>query len=45
MLLENHKILNMPELGHSFKVTAEGGPSGTTPLYEQSKCWPKHICE
>ena len=35
----------MPELGHSFKVTKEGGPSGTTPLYEQSMCWPKHICE
>ena len=34
-----------PELGHSFKVTKEGGPSGTTPLYEQSMCWPKHICE
>jgi hypothetical protein len=34
-----------PELGHSYKVNAEGGPKGTTPLFEQSLCWPKFVCE
>ena len=32
-----------PELGHSFKVTKEGGVKGTIPLYRQSKCWPEFI--
>ena len=34
-----------PELGHSYKVTKEGGVEGTKPLYEESMCWPKFICE
>ena len=34
-----------PELGHSYKVTKEGGVGGTKPLYEESMCWPKFICE
>ena len=34
-----------PELGHSYRVTKEGGVEGTTPLYENSLCWPKFICE
>ena len=33
-----------PEYGHKFKVTGTGGPSNTEPLYEESKCWPNHIC-
>ncbi len=34
-----------PELGHLYKVTGEGGPGKTTPMFEQSLCWPKFICE
>ena len=33
-----------PEYGHKFKVTGTGGPSNTKALYEESKCWPSHIC-
>ena len=33
-----------PEYGHSYKVTVPGGPSNTKPLFEESKCWPSHVC-
>lgn len=33
-----------PELGHLYKVIGEGGPENTKPLFEESKCWPSHIC-
>jgi len=33
-----------PEFGHLYKVTGEGGPENTKPLFEESKCWPSHIC-
>ena len=33
-----------PENGHLYKVTGEGGPENTKPLFEESKCWPSHIC-
>jgi len=34
-----------PENGHHYKVVAPGGPENTTPLFENGKCWPSHICE
>ena len=34
----------IPEYGHMFKVTGEGGPENTKPLFEDSKCWPSYIC-
>ena len=37
-------MMYKPEFGHKFKVTGKGGPSNTKPLYEESKCWPSHIC-
>ena len=36
--------MNIPEYGHQYKVTLPGGPSNTKPLFEESKCWPSHIC-
>ena len=33
-----------PEYGHRYKVVAPGGPENTTPLFENGKCWPNHIC-
>jgi len=36
--------MNFPEYGHSYKVTLPGGPENTKPLFEESKCWPSHIC-
>ena len=33
-----------PEFGHLYKVIGEGGPENTKPLFEESKCWPSHIC-
>ena len=33
-----------PEFGHLYKVIGEGGPGNTKPLFEESKCWPSHIC-
>ena len=33
-----------PEYGHSYKVISPGGPSNTKPLFEESKCWPSHVC-
>ena len=33
-----------PENGHLYKVIGEGGPENTKPLFEESKCWPSHIC-
>ena len=33
-----------PEYGHIYKVTGEGGPENTIPLFEESKCWPSYIC-
>ena len=33
-----------PEFGHLYKVTGEGGPENTKPLFEESKCWPSFIC-
>jgi hypothetical protein len=34
----------IPENGHRYKVVAPGGPENTTPLFENGKCWPSHIC-
>ena len=34
----------IPEYGHMYKVIGEGGPENTKPLFEESKCWPSHIC-
>ena len=34
----------IPEYGHSYKVTAPGGKENTKALFEESKCWPSHIC-
>ena len=34
-----------PEYGHLYKVTKEGGLGGTTPMFNDGKCWPKFICE
>ena len=35
----------VPEYGHSYKVTRPGGKENTKALFEESKCWPSHICE
>jgi hypothetical protein len=35
----------IPEYGHLYKVTKEGGLGGTTPLFDDGLCWPKFICE
>ena len=37
-------IVYKPEYGHKYKVTGEGGPSNTEPLFEPSTCWPSFIC-
>jgi hypothetical protein len=34
----------IPEYGHSYKVTLPGGKENTKALFEESKCWPSHIC-
>ena len=34
----------IPEYGHMYKVTGEGGPENTKPLFEESECWPSFIC-
>jgi len=36
--------MNFPEFGHRYKVVLPGGPENTEPLFEESKCWPSHIC-
>ena len=33
-----------PEYGHYYHVTKEGGPEGTTALFEETECWPEFIC-
>ena len=37
---QNKTPLYIPEYGHHYQVTA----SGVKPLFEESKCWPSHIC-
>ena len=37
-------VIYKPEYGHTYKVTGEGGPENTEPLFEQSKCWPSFLC-
>ena len=39
---ENPKFI--PEYGHSYKVTSPGGKGNTKALFEESECWPSHIC-
>ena len=34
----------IPENGHLYKVTGEGGPENTKALFEESKCWPSFLC-
>ena len=33
-----------PEFGHLYKVKVPGGPENTEALFEESECWPAHIC-
>ena len=33
-----------PENGHMYKVILPGGLENTIPLFEESECWPAHIC-
>ena len=40
----NGDPMYIPEYGHSYKVTSPGGPSNTKPLFEESECWPSHVC-
>ena len=40
----NGEPMYKPEYGHSYKVTSPGGPGNTKPLFEESKCWPSHVC-
>ena len=37
---QNKEPIYKPEFGHLYKVTA----SGVKPLFEESECWPSHIC-
>ena len=37
-------VIYKPEYGHKYKVTGDGGPSNTEPLFGTSKCWPSFIC-
>ena len=34
-----------PEYGHLYKVIGEGGLGKTEKMFEDSMCWPKHVCE
>ena len=40
----SEKPIFIPEYGHSYKVTLPGGKENTKALFEESKCWPSHIC-
>ena len=37
-------VIYKPEYGHLYKVTGNGGPSNTKPMFEESECWPSFIC-
>ena len=37
---QNKEPIYKPENGHLYKVTS----SGVKPLFEESECWPSHIC-
>jgi len=37
---QNKKPIYKPEFGHLYKVTS----SEVKPLFEESECWPSHIC-
>ena len=37
---QNKPPIYKPEFGHHYKVTS----SGVKPLFEESECWPSHIC-
>ena len=37
---QNLEPIYKPEFGHLYQVTA----SGVKPLFEESECWPSHIC-
>ena len=37
---QNKEPIYKPENGHLYQVTS----SGVKPLFEESKCWPSHIC-
>ena len=37
---QNKAPIYKPEFGHHYKVTS----SGVKPLFEESECWPSHIC-
>ena len=34
-----------PEYGHLYKVIGEGGLGKTEKMFEDSMCWPAHVCE
>ncbi|ORX57760.1 cellulase Cel9A precursor [Piromyces finnis] len=40
----SHKPVYRPENGRRYKVTGSGGVGNTTPLFEQSECWPAFLC-
>nr|AAM81967.1 cellulase Cel9A precursor [Piromyces sp. E2] len=40
----SHKPMYKPENGRKYKVVGSGGVGNTTPLFEQSECWPAFLC-
>jgi hypothetical protein len=43
--LNHQKVTYKPEWGRQYKVVNGGGVENTTPLFEETECWPAFICD
>jgi len=43
--LNHQKVSYVPEWGRKYKVVGGGGVGKTTPLFEETECWPAFICD
>jgi len=43
--LNHQKVTYQPEWGRKYKVVNGGGPENTTPLFEETECWPQFTCD
>jgi len=43
--LNHQSVTYKPEWGRQYKVTNGGGVGNTTPLFEETECWPGFICD
>ncbi|ORX57763.1 putative cellulase, partial [Piromyces finnis] len=43
--LNHQKYSYIPEWGRQYKVVNGGGVENTTPLFEETECWPGFICD